>query len=295
MRARVDDSFFVEHALYFLSQADFSELVDRVDNWRHFELCTRAPDVCTIEPDQQARAKLRKLIETERAEAESRVPFVEYYEREGIEALLVFLHPTKPANDIEFADAIAVEVGRIVADLIASHPDWERSGLTYNLVGPYAARAGERDIIRRDMVRSGAIGLVGVMLVLFLLFRSFRALLTLTVPLLAGLIWAMGAAQLLLGHLTTMTSLITSLLMGLGIDAGIHLLSRARQERRLYDDEMAIRRAFDSLFAPLLVASTTTIGAFVVMSTSDYPAFREFGLLAGAGVGLCLLSMVTKN
>jgi predicted exporter len=137
------------------------------------------------------------------------------------------------------------------------------------------------------------LGLAGVLVVLFLLFRSFRALLTLTLPLLAGLVWAMGAAQLLLGHLTTMTSLITSLLMGLGIDAGIHMLSRARRERREHDDETAIRRAFDGLLAPLLVASTTTIGAFVVMSTSGYPALQEFGILAGAGVGMCLLSMVT--
>ena len=110
---------------------------------------------------------------------------------------------------------------------------------------------------------------------------------------LAGITWAMGAAYLLLGYLTTMTSLITSVLMGLGIDAGIHLLSRARRERREHDDETSIRRAFDSLLAPLIVASTTTVGAFVVMSTSDYPAFREFGILAGAGVFLCLVAMVT--
>src|SRR5690606_36744531 len=115
---------------------------------------------------------------------------------------------------------------------------------SYNITGSYAAKSGEREIIKRDMRRSLAVGMGGVLLVLYLLFRSFRALLTLTVPLLMGLTWAMGMTQILLGHLNTMTSLISSVLLGLGIDAGIHLLSRARRERIDHDDETAIRRAF---------------------------------------------------
>lgn len=289
----LDDRFFVDHALYYLSDAEMEELSELVLGWQHYGLCSRAPDVCTTRPDPRAPDRLEAFIETKRSEARERVGFERYYEREGVEALLAFLHPNQGTGDLEFADELTSAVRKEIDDLLASEGPWAGQGIEIGLVGPYAARAGEREVLRRDMRRSLAAGLGGVLLILYLLFRSFRALLTLTVPLMFGLTWSMGATELVLGHLNTMTSLISSVLLGLGIDAGIHLLSRARKERREHDDETSIRRAFESLLSPLLVASSTTIGAFVVMATSGYPAFREFGIVSGMGVALCLLAMVT--
>ncbi len=290
---RLDDSFFLDHALYYLSDAEMDELNDLVLAWQHHGLCTRAPEICTTRPDPRAPDRLEAFIDRKRDEARQRIGFEQYYEREGIDALVAFLRPKVPATNLEFADHIMVDVRRELDELLASEGAWRGQGIVYGLTGPYAARAGEQQIVERDMRRSLAAGLGGVLLILYLLFRSFRALLTLTVPLLFGLTWSMGATQLMLGHLNTMTSLISSVLLGLGIDAGIHLLSRARRERLTHDDETSIRRAFEGLISPLLVASSTTIGAFVVMATSDYPAFREFGIVSGVGVALCLLAMLT--
>jgi predicted RND superfamily exporter protein len=51
----------------------------------------------------------------------------------------------------------------------------------------------------------------------------------LLLPLLCGVAWSLAGTQLILGHLNTITSLISSIIMGLGIDAGIHFLARARR------------------------------------------------------------------
>jgi predicted RND superfamily exporter protein len=161
------------------------------------------------------------------------------------------------------------------------------------VVGPYIVKADERATISGDMFKSGTFGFLGVVLILYLLLRSGRAVFTLLIPLACGVTWSMAFTQLVLGHLNTLTSLISTVVMGMGIDAGIHYLLRVREEQAGVSDREAIARAFHGLIVPLLIASGTTLGAFAVMASSELPAFQEFGIIAGSGVALCLLAMVT--
>lgn len=291
---RLRGDFFLEHALYYLDDEEMDELEERVAAWQNYELCSSAPDVCITKPDPNSRERLREFVESKRQAARERVGFDDYYEREGIEALVVLLLPTQPSSDLAFAQQVTEQI-RARVDEVFARPNqpWSGSDMRINLVGPYVSKATEREVVNHDMIRSGLLGVTGVVLVLFLMFRSGRAVVTLLVPLLCAVTWSLAATQLLFGHLNTMTSLISSVVMGMGIDAGIHLLSRARREREACDTREAVRRAFAALIVPLLVASSTTLGAFLVMATSDFPAFQEFGAIAAIGVGLSLFSMLT--
>lgn len=286
--------FFAERALYYLDEGELDELQQRVDAWTHYQLCSKSPDACLTAPDPKAPDELRSFIEDKRARSHARTGFHGRYEREGIEAEVMLVHPYEPANRLEVAQEITVEI-RALAKEVFEDPaaPWAGSGLTYNIIGPYTTKADEQATIKRDMLRSGIFAFVGVIAILYLLFRSNRAVLVLLVPLLFGVIWSLGATQLVLGHLNVMTSTISTVVMGVGIDAGIHFLTRARRARLEHDDGEAIRRAFDGLVIPLVVASSTTIGAFLAMASSDFPAFREFGIISALGVALCLLNMVT--
>lgn len=290
---RLDNSFFVEHALYYLPESEMDALVERVEAWQHYEFCSAAPDVCIEPPDAEAPAALQRFIDDKRAEAQQRAGFDEYFESEEEQALALFLRPTQSSANLEFAVEVSDRMIAKVHEIAAGEGPWSQAQLRVNLVGPYVNKAIERKIIGGDIVRSGAFALAGVIVVLYLLFRSTRAVLTLLVPLMCGVTWSLGATQLALGHLNSITSLISSVVMGIGIDAGIHFLARARREREFNDSETSIRRAFEAVIAPLLIASSTTASAFVVMASSEFPAFGEFGVIAGLGVGLCLLAMVT--
>jgi predicted RND superfamily exporter protein len=290
---RLPSDFFARHALYYLSDQEMEDLDERIQAWLHYEFCTEAPDNCLTEPDAEAPEALEAFVDAKRNEGLERTGFRDMYEREGIDANVVLLHPNEPAARMEFAQQVSQQMRAVTEEVYTSQPQWAQRGMTYNVVGPYINKADEQEIIKRDTVRSGILALTGVTLILMALFRSSRAVLVLLVPLSCGVIWSLAATRLVIGDLNVMTSLISTVVMGAGIDAGIHFYLRARRERRSHDDREAIRRAFGGLIVPLLVASSTTVGAFLVMASSEFPAFREFGVIAAMGVGLCLLAMVT--
>ncbi len=291
---RLPSDFFADHALYYLSDAELDELQTLIDEWLHAEAYAAEPELFLTKPKEGAKEALDGFIEAKRAESLERTGFADLYEREGIDANVMLLRPTEPAARLAFAKEVSDEMRSVAAEVYA-RPDapWADTELTYNLVGPYTNKADEQAIVKRDTVRAGAAALLGVIVVLYLLFRSTRAVLILLVPLLCGVVWSLAGTYLFIGDLNLMTSMISTVVMGAGIDAGIHFFLRARKERRDHDDSEAIRRAFRPLVVPLLVASSTTVGAFTIMATSDFPAFAEFGVIAAMGVALCLAAMVT--
>ncbi|MCB9704296.1 MAG: MMPL family transporter [Myxococcales bacterium] len=290
---RLQSDFFIDHALYYLTEEEFDDLREHVEAWEHYELCSAAPDACLEPADPRAPERLRRLVEARRAQAVERTGFEDYYEREGIDAQVILATARRPASDARFASALVAEVEAKSQAVLARPGPWQGAGLDVRPNGPYPTQARATAAIRRDIVRSGAAGALGVLLILFLVFRSFRAVITLLIPLACGVAWSMGLTQLLLGRLNLVTSMITTVLMGIGIDAGIHLLSRIRGELAAHGPDEAIRRSFRGLIGPLVIAATTTAGTFGVMATSSFPAFREFGLIAGLGLLLCLLAMIT--
>lgn len=291
---RLRSDFFAEHALYYLADAEMEELDEVVQAWTHYELCRAEPDLCLEPADQSAPEALQKFVRSKQDAALGRSRFRDYFERDGIDALVLLVHPTHASSDLDFSQRVTAEMRATVAEVHArTDAPWSGSALTWNIVGPYVVKADERATISRDMLTSGSFGFLGVVLILYLLLRSGRAVFTLMIPLVCGVTWSMAFTQLVLGHLNTLTSLISTVVMGMGIDAGIHFLLRVREEQAGVSDSEAIARAFGGLIVPLLVASGTTLGAFLVMASSAFPAFQEFGIIAGSGVALCLLAMVT--
>ena len=291
---RLRSEFFTDHALYYFTDAEMERLTELVSAWTHYELCKAEPDICLDAPDEAAPEALQKFVREMQDQASGRTHFRDYFERDGIDALVLLVHPTQASSDLDFSQRVSAEMRSTVA-AVHEKPEapWAGSAMTWNIVGPYIVKADERATISEDMLKSGLFGVFGVIAILYLLLRSGRAVWTLMVPLVCGVVWSMAFTQLVLGHLNTLTSLISTVVMGMGIDAGIHFLLRVREEQAGVSDNEAITRAFGGLIAPLLVASGTTLGAFAVMASSAFPAFHEFGLIAGSGVALCLLAMVT--
>jgi uncharacterized protein len=115
--------------------------------------------------------------------------------------------------------------------------------------------------------------------------------LTLTVIMLA-VVWMQGAGVLLgpdyldlIGYFSPQTDIVPILLVGLGVDFGIHLLARYRDEVGGSGDPSAgYRRAATTIGVTLAVATGATAIGFLTNLTSPVDFLRTLGVLAAVGI-----------
>ncbi len=112
-------------------------------------------------------------------------------------------------------------------------------------------------------------------------------------------LWMNGVGALLqrvgfLGPLTEVAQIVPILLVGLGVDYGIHLTSRYRDEvgaGRTVDGSM--RTAIGTVGVALVLATVTTSIGFLTNIVNPIPALRDFGVLASVGIVLSFVLMLT--
>ncbi|MHB8781034.1 MAG: efflux RND transporter permease subunit [Candidatus Geothermincolia bacterium] len=129
-------------------------------------------------------------------------------------------------------------------------------------------------------------------LVLILIFRSFTyGLATLSV-LIAGISVELGFLSLMGWKLDMMTVLIVSMIIGMGIDYGIHVTHRFLEEYE--PDGVSVADALGitvTRMGKTLVASTISMaGAFLVIAYSKMQPIRRFGFITALSLAVSLLA-----
>jgi predicted RND superfamily exporter protein len=161
---------------------------------------------------------------------------------------------------------------------------------TAEIGGGVRSRIVETNSLYKD-VRASAIGsIVSMSLIILLSFRRIRSLLYVMVPLLVSTLMCLAVASLLVAKLNVISAFCFAILIGLGIDFGIHLGKRYEEERGagLGNDD-AIARAFGSTGKAMALAAITTIIAFATLISSRFRGFADFGELCAIGIPLAVL------
>jgi hypothetical protein len=98
----------------------------------------------------------------------------------------------------------------------------------------------------------------------------------------------------IIGSFNPVTQIIPVLLIGLGVDYGIHLTSRYREEvssGRTVDG--AIGQSIGTVGVALALATVTTVLGFLTNVFNPVPALKDFGVLSAVGIGASFLLMLT--
>lgn len=180
----------------------------------------------------------------------------------------------------------AVDALRALLD--ARRPAWP--GVETGLTGSPVLEADEQATFVRDALRATGAALLGLVLLLVASLRRVVA------PLLVllGLGWAvvvtLGVAALWPGHLNLVTVVVGALLLGVGADGALHLVTRHDEARAagLPAGAAATARALAGAGGGAAAAALTMILAFLATLFTEVEAVRELGVLAGLGLGLCL-------
>jgi len=142
-------------------------------------------------------------------------------------------------------------------------------------------------IMGRDGRNAALLTLVVVFLLLCLDFFNPRHALIAMVPLALGVFWMVGIMNLTGMMLTMMNVMCLPIIIGIGIDDGVHIMHRWRNE-----GNSRIRTVFASTGKAIFLTSLTTMLAFGSMAFSVFRGFASFGLAMFIGVGACFLTTV---
>lgn len=152
----------------------------------------------------------------------------------------------------------------------------------------------ERETCTQDSIRSGAISIVLILMIFSVGFGEFSRPVLAVAALTCGLGWTIGYTTLVVGHLNFITVSLVTMLMGLGIDFGIHILFRYDEElANGREPEQAIEHTVGGTGVDTFVGATATAAAFLALTQADFRGISDFGVIAAGGVLLCFLSTIT--
>ena len=109
-------------------------------------------------------------------------------------------------------------------------------------------------------------------------------------PIVLVLIWVLGTMALLGIPYSLITSIITALSIGIGVDYTIHMIHRYQEEfARVRNPEKAAIRTLATTGSALLGSALTTALGFGVLMFSPLAGIQQFGVTAAIAIGYSLL------
>jgi predicted RND superfamily exporter protein len=141
-------------------------------------------------------------------------------------------------------------------------------------------------------LKTSGLALILCALIVILVFGSLFFGLAATSVVFIGIALEIGALALLGWPLDFMTVMVSSLVIGAGIDFGIHVSHRFREEWHYGGVEIdeAMRRTIGNVGKALVAAAVTTAGAFAIIAMSRMSYLRRFGGITALSLTFALLA-----
>jgi predicted RND superfamily exporter protein len=165
--------------------------------------------------------------------------------------------------------------------------------VTAQITGDVASVIEEHDALKSDIEWVSLVCTVLVLFVIVFYYRSVLALAYIFFPTLLGVALAFGIADLTIGYLNTNTAFLGSIILGNGINFGIILLARYREERLSHPEavvEQSLAVAIDRTAQPTLAAALSAGVAYASLALTRFRGFRQFGEVGGVGMVICWLA-----
>jgi len=207
---------------------------------------------------------------------------------------------TRPALDLAFTQRAVSLLKEKVGAILKPY------GFSFGFSGSHQGALDSQRIIFGDFSVTTLLTL-GLITVLFLVsYGNISITLGIFLTLVTGSVFSLGAFYLIFQSLEFTSSFVLALLLGLGIDFGIHLSNRSMEyllenypgfnalSRKKKQEAMreAVQYAIQSAGKGIFTGALTTIAAFLSMVFVDSPGLQHIGLMTGLGISLFFVSMV---
>ncbi|MEZ4235762.1 MAG: MMPL family transporter [Myxococcota bacterium] len=200
--------------------------------------------------------------------------------------------------DFEFQHALvtarvsSLSTGDIAAvvDDIEAYTDQHFQGMPVTIGGFGAVFADLVDAVVNGQITSLTLSMIVVGLLCALSFWSVEAGLYCLVPLLLAAPSLFGLMGWWGIELNVVTAMLSSIMVGVGVDYTVHFLWRYREERRTgTDPSTAAYRTLVSAGRGIVFNALSVVFGFSILLLSNFLPVRFFGFLVVVSIGGCLL------
>jgi hypothetical protein len=161
----------------------------------------------------------------------------------------------------------------------------------YGLSGDLWTGVAELTTVNEDLSRVGITGIILIAAVVFFYYLRLRALVTMLLTILVGVSWSFAFTDLAVGFLNLATGFLFTIIAGNGINAGVIYMARYLEARRdgvsLPD---AIRLTHVDTWVATLTACVAASAAYASLTVTEFPGFRDFGMIGAVGMLLCWIA-----
>jgi hopanoid biosynthesis associated RND transporter like protein HpnN len=174
----------------------------------------------------------------------------------------------------------------LITEARARHPE-TRIGLT----GLPVMENDEMRSSQTAMLKASLLSLFGVACLFVAGFGGLRHPLMTVAALLLAMGWSFGYITFSVGHLNILSVSFGVILIGLGIDFGVHYVARYLQLRGgIRSSDEALVETAGSVGPGIVTGAITTAIAFFTAGFTEFTGIAELGVIAGGGILLCCVA-----
>jgi uncharacterized protein len=304
------DPFFEDHALLYLDLLDLEDVIDRLAEAQP-ALTAMAEDPSLRGLASELQLSVDQLLEGEElppgfARMADRISDVsesmlagnprsiswadEFLDQEG-EVYRIIIVQGRKDFDQTISTSHLIEEIRKLGEELGLTPE---NGVELRLTGMVPLAHDELETLQSGLSLAGILSLSLLSVILGFGVRSLRIIVATLLTLLASLTWTTGWAMLAVGEFNLISAAFAVLMIGLGVDFGIHVGLRYEEESREGDEvAFALARAGGKVGPSVSLCALTSAIGFLSFVPTPYPGLGALGIIAGGGMFISLLATLT--
>ena len=208
-----------------------------------------------------------------------------YFWTEDNKYLLIFVQPASKGGNLSVPPLQALR--ETVAALRADYRD-VNAGVT----GQKALDEDEKQIAMKDIGLATGLSLVGLAALLIIFWRGVRRPLLAVAVLVIALCITFGITTIVIGHLNLLSVTFAPMLLGLGIDYGVHWFARYSEERQRFfvSTKQALSATMEQIGPAICLAGICASLSFFPLVLTSFKGLSELGLICSIGLLVATLA-----
>ena len=284
--------YFNNNALLYLDQSDIDDVYKRLKRKIEFEKKEHSPFNLNLMDELEGKKKKKEKVDFNIDDIEEKYKgdvesisenYKEgYYTNKDGSLLAVSIVPFGSSLSFKQAKQINNTVEKIIKEL---NPLSYSKDMKVGLAGSMRSRMEENESIKQDIVSTALLVFLLVSASIFIFIPSFSAIGMLVINLCAAVAVTMAITYFYIGSLNMQTAFMTSLIVGTGVNYGIIYISRFLEEiAKGLNAVKANIVTLQNVYLPTLLASGTTLVAFLSLFIASNRGFNQFGFIGSVGI-----------